>query len=103
MMGVVVLSPVPRYLAVKLQVIQRGKMKKASCSVVFGSYVADSWYHIQTDARVQVVTEVMNVIRMVKMFGWENKMDDRVAKLREGELEYQRRILLLQAFSTIVK
>lgn len=59
--------------------------------------------HTQMDARVQAVTEVMNVIRMVKMFGWENKMDDRVAKLREEELEYQRRRLLLQAFSTIVK
>ena len=101
-MAIVVLSPVPRYLAVKLQTVQRGKVKKVSCGLqqAMPLTVGD---HTQTDARVQAVTEVMNVIRMVKMFGWENKMNDRVAKLREEELEYQRRRLLLQAFSTIVK
>ena len=80
-------------------------MKKVSCSQLRS--LIGMWLTVgnptQMDARVQAVTEVMNVIRMVKMFGWENKMDDRVAKLREEELEYQRRKLLLQAFSMIVK
>ena len=105
MMVIVMLSPVPRYLAAKLQIIQRGKAKKVSCARLSPPIVMQLivWNPVQTDARVQAVTEVMNVIRMIKMFGWENRMDDRVAKLREEELEYQRRRLLLQAISTIVK
>lgn len=80
-------------------------MKKVSCSGLRPSVAMSLTVGnpTQTDARVQAVTEVMNVIRMVKMFGWENKMDDRVSNLREEELVYQRRRLFLQAFSTIVK
>ena len=44
----------------------------------------------------------MNVIGTAKTFVWENKMDDQVAELREKELVYQSRRLLLQPFRTIV-
>ncbi|KAJ7630594.1 P-loop containing nucleoside triphosphate hydrolase protein [Roridomyces roridus] len=40
----------------------------------------------KTDSRVQTVTEVLNVLRMLKMFGWERQMDERVAEKREEEL-----------------
>ncbi|KAF9013105.1 hypothetical protein BDQ17DRAFT_1342742 [Cyathus striatus] len=33
-----------------------------------------------TDARVQSVTETVNVLRMVKMFAWESKMSDNITK-----------------------
>ena len=30
----------------------------------------------------------MNVLRMIKLFGWEKKMDERIAEKRENELLY---------------
>lgn len=56
-----------------------------------------------TDSRVQVVTEVMNVIRMVKLFGWEEKMDEKIAQKREEELHYQKKRLLLEILNGMVK
>ncbi|KAL0581762.1 hypothetical protein V5O48_000239, partial [Marasmius crinis-equi] len=51
--------------------------------------------HVQgmkrTDARVQLVTETMNVIRMVKLFGWERKMKSRIFDKREEELVWIKR------------
>ncbi|KAJ7931122.1 hypothetical protein B0H13DRAFT_2228071 [Mycena leptocephala] len=48
-----------------------------------------------TDARVQTVSETMNVLRMIKMFGWEKQMDVRIADKREEELKklWRRRLL----------
>ena len=44
----------------------------------------------------------MNVLRMVKMFGWEKRMNERVAEKREEELEYLwKRQLLNLANGTI--
>ncbi|KAF7369374.1 ATP-binding cassette transporter [Mycena venus] len=42
----------------------------------------------RTDARVQSVTETMNVLRMIKLFGWERQMNERVADKREEELNW---------------
>ncbi|KAH6912895.1 ATP-binding cassette transporter [Coprinopsis sp. MPI-PUGE-AT-0042] len=56
------------------------------------TYVASLWQAVQvvhmkkTDARVQSVSETMNILRMVKLFGWEEKMDDRIREKREEEL-----------------
>ena len=80
----VVLFPVPGYIATKLQTIQNEKMKVS-------------------DSRVQVVTEIMNVIRMVKLFGWEKKMDEKIAQKREEELYYQKKRLLLEILNGMVK
>ncbi|KAG2065985.1 P-loop containing nucleoside triphosphate hydrolase protein [Suillus decipiens] len=62
-----VLFPLPGYLAQKIQKVQAEKMQK-------------------TDARVQTVTETMNVLRMIKLFGWEEKLDARIGERREVEL-----------------
>ncbi|KAF8904793.1 hypothetical protein CPB84DRAFT_1772829 [Gymnopilus junonius] len=50
-----------------LQSVQRNRMK-------------------MTDARVQEVTEVVGVLRMVKLFGWESRMSERVSENERGEL-----------------
>ncbi|KDR82057.1 hypothetical protein GALMADRAFT_240518 [Galerina marginata CBS 339.88] len=42
----------------------------------------------KSDDRVETVTETMSVIRMVKMFGWEKKMSDRINDKREVELNW---------------
>lgn len=61
------LFPIPGYVANRIQGVQMERMKK-------------------TDARVQTVTETMNVLRMVKLFGWERKMNKKVEEKREEEL-----------------
>ncbi|KAF8199798.1 P-loop containing nucleoside triphosphate hydrolase protein [Mycena galopus ATCC 62051] len=68
-MGVmVVLFPLPGQVAKWQQAAQKATLKK-------------------TDARVQTVSETMNVLRMVKMFGWEKQMNEKIADKREDELK----------------
>ncbi|RPD70679.1 P-loop containing nucleoside triphosphate hydrolase protein [Lentinus tigrinus ALCF2SS1-7] len=59
--------PVPGYITKHIQGTQREKMKR-------------------TDHRVQLVTEMMNVIRMIKLFGWEPRIATQIDKKREEEL-----------------
>ncbi|KAJ7268668.1 hypothetical protein B0H12DRAFT_1009709 [Mycena haematopus] len=67
-MGVIVaLFPLPGYVSKWQQAAQKATLKK-------------------TDARVQTVSETMNVLRMVKMFGWEKEMNAKIADKREEEL-----------------
>ncbi|KAJ7275443.1 hypothetical protein B0H12DRAFT_1199529 [Mycena haematopus] len=69
-MGVMILLfPLPGYAAKMIQTVQQQRLKK-------------------TDARVQAVTETMNVLRMIKLFGWERQMNERVIEKREEELHW---------------
>ncbi|KAJ6559886.1 P-loop containing nucleoside triphosphate hydrolase protein [Mycena capillaripes] len=63
----VILFPISGFAAQLLQVIQKGRIKAA-------------------DARVGAIQETMNVLRMIKLFGWEDKMLARVNAKREEEL-----------------
>ncbi|KAH7918845.1 hypothetical protein BV22DRAFT_1100101 [Leucogyrophana mollusca] len=74
----ILLFPLPGYVAQKIQTVQITKMNK-------------------TDARVQTVTEAVNVLRMIKLFGWESKMNKRIADKREEEIiwTWKQRILEL--------
>ncbi|KAH9986083.1 hypothetical protein BJV74DRAFT_845474 [Russula compacta] len=65
----VVLFPIPGVVANKIQKVQKETMKR-------------------TDARVQTATETMNILRMIKLFGWEPKIAERLAEKREDELQY---------------
>jgi len=75
---------------------------------------------VKTDARVQTVTEsvylisfllmvvtylpsVMGVLRMVKMFGWEKQISNRVADKRDDELQIFKARELLGLLNQIVK
>jgi ABC-type multidrug transport system fused ATPase/permease subunit len=71
-----ILFPIPGYLAKKIQDVQVQRMKK-------------------TDARVQTVTETMSVLRMIKLFGWEKKINVQLEDKREEELKlvWKRKIL----------
>lgn len=46
---------------------------------------------------------VMNVLRMIKMFGWEKKMDEKVSEKREAELKWIWRRQLLDLISATLK
>ncbi|KAE9397830.1 P-loop containing nucleoside triphosphate hydrolase protein [Gymnopus androsaceus JB14] len=79
---IVIFFPVPGLITKLIQNTQKIKMKK-------------------TDARIQMVTETMNVLRMVKFFGWESMMNERIKDTREEELSYIRKIRLLELSSTM--
>ncbi|KAF9553875.1 multidrug resistance-associated ABC transporter [Agrocybe pediades] len=74
--AMIVLLPFPGYIAKMLQTAQRQRMKK-------------------TDARVQAVTETVNILRMIKLFGWEQKMSERLDKTRQEELRWLWKLKLL--------
>ncbi|EJF59658.1 P-loop containing nucleoside triphosphate hydrolase protein [Dichomitus squalens LYAD-421 SS1] len=59
--------PVPGWITKHIQGTQREKMKR-------------------TDARVQTVTEMMGVIRMIKLFGWEHRINKQLNQKRDEEL-----------------
>ncbi|KIJ38948.1 hypothetical protein M422DRAFT_175814, partial [Sphaerobolus stellatus SS14] len=83
---IIVLFPLPGWIAKKTQSISRNKMKKS-------------------DARVQEVTEAVNVIRMIKLFGWEGEVNRRITEKREEELKwiwYMKIILTLALISSVL-
>lgn len=45
----------------------------------------------------------MNVIRMIKVFGWERRIDQKIADKREEELVYQRKRVILEIISNVLK
>lgn len=45
----------------------------------------------------------MNVLRMVKLFGWEKKMGDRIATKREEELIWIKKRNFLDLLNQIIK
>ncbi|KAF7346206.1 hypothetical protein MSAN_01847500 [Mycena sanguinolenta] len=49
----------------------------------------------KTDARVQQVTETMNVLRMIKWFAWENKIKEDISAKREEELNAIKNVRLI--------
>ncbi|KAI0633973.1 P-loop containing nucleoside triphosphate hydrolase protein [Trametes polyzona] len=68
--------PLPGYLAKRVQNVHVEKMKR-------------------TDSRVQAVTEMLNVIRMIKLFGWEPRIAAQLDAKREAELEAVRQSKVL--------
>ncbi|KAE9406279.1 P-loop containing nucleoside triphosphate hydrolase protein [Gymnopus androsaceus JB14] len=51
---------------------------------------------MKTDARIQMVTETMNVMRLIKVCGWETLMNSRIKDAREEELSYIRKLRQLE-------
>ncbi|KAJ7926965.1 hypothetical protein B0H13DRAFT_1971667 [Mycena leptocephala] len=55
-----------------------------------------------TDARMQKVTETMNVLRMVKLFGWMSFSEQQIDEKREEELVWVKRAQLLNVFTIVI-
>ncbi|KAF8956519.1 multidrug resistance-associated ABC transporter [Flammula alnicola] len=79
----IALMPAPGYAAKLIQDVQRKRMK-------------------MTDARIQTVTEVVNVLRMVKLFGWEGRMSERIQDTRNAELLSIWKLKVLQSLTGVV-
>ncbi|KAJ7148957.1 hypothetical protein C8R43DRAFT_1088261 [Mycena crocata] len=82
--SIILLAPIPGYMAKFVQSVQKERLKR-------------------TDDRVQSVSEAVNVLRMIKLFGWEGKMNDRIAEKRDAELVWIRKRRILDLFSNLIK
>ncbi|KAH9836198.1 uncharacterized protein C8Q71DRAFT_761194 [Rhodofomes roseus] len=66
------------------------------CMLPLPGYVASFVHGLQekkmakTDARVQTVSELLGVVRMIKLFGWEPRVAEQVAEKREEEMSFVR-------------
>ncbi|KAH9918376.1 P-loop containing nucleoside triphosphate hydrolase protein [Epithele typhae] len=74
--------PIPGYITKYLRTTQREKMRR-------------------TDGRVQLVTEMMNVIRMIKLFGWESRILSQIREKRDEELLSIRKSKLLSVINNM--
>ncbi|KAH7340934.1 hypothetical protein B0J17DRAFT_716110 [Rhizoctonia solani] len=72
MIFLVISFPIPGKLAQLVNDVQTERMKK-------------------TDERIQAISESLNVIRMVKLFGWEKKVIAQVEEKRNIELYYYKK------------
>ncbi|OCH88609.1 P-loop containing nucleoside triphosphate hydrolase protein [Obba rivulosa] len=79
----ILLLPVPGISAGFIQKVQAEKMRK-------------------TDSRVQHVSDFLKLIRMIKLFGWEPLIGERLADMRESELEYVKEYKLLEVLNNCV-
>ncbi|KAK7038087.1 multidrug resistance-associated ABC transporter protein [Favolaschia claudopus] len=81
--SILIFMPLPGYMAKLFQSVQKERMKR-------------------TDERVQSVTEAVNVLRMVKLFGWEKKMEERIGEKRTAELTLIRKGRLIHMVMTMI-
>ncbi len=49
------------------------------------------------------LSSAMNVLRMIKMFGWEGKIADQISVNRENELVWIRKTFLLRLLNMVTK
>ncbi|PPR00601.1 hypothetical protein CVT24_005442 [Panaeolus cyanescens] len=52
----------------------------------------------KTDARIQRTSEVVSVLRMIKLFGWERKMNEIINSTRREELVWFRKLIVSMKF-----
>ncbi|KZO89810.1 P-loop containing nucleoside triphosphate hydrolase protein [Calocera viscosa TUFC12733] len=81
--SMVALMPIPGLLAKRISEVQGVKMER-------------------TEARIQAITESMNIIRMIKMFGWEDMTIHKLSNLRASELASIRTEKLLELFGAVL-
>ncbi|KAJ4481119.1 P-loop containing nucleoside triphosphate hydrolase protein [Lentinula aciculospora] len=79
-----VLAPVPAYISKISRRYQTLRMKT-------------------TDARVHVLTDIMNIFRMIKLFGWEKRMLRKISEAREDELHLLRKKQYTDLFGAVSK
>ena len=97
----VLLFPLPGWVASKIQTIQVEKMKKTDIRVQSVTECEHfAWCMINTEF-IDVVA--MNVIRMIKLFGWEPRVKQQLTEKREDELYYQWKYRLMGLINACLK
>ncbi|KAI0260155.1 hypothetical protein BC834DRAFT_925973 [Gloeopeniophorella convolvens] len=83
MFFMIALTPLPGLVTKLIHTTQQEAMKK-------------------TEVRVQTVTEVMGVMRMIKSFAWESRVEEKITSKREDELRWIKRQKLLGYFNIML-
>lgn len=52
------------------------------------------------DSRIKLMNEMLNGIKVLKLYAWELAFKDRVSKIRENELQVLKKVAYLGAVST---
>ena len=55
-----------------------------------------------TDRRVAQMNEILNAIRLIKMYAWEEPFQKRIKKIRSQETKQLRKAAFLQSISTSI-
>uniref|UniRef100_A0A0W0FN82 P-loop containing nucleoside triphosphate hydrolase protein n=1 Tax=Moniliophthora roreri TaxID=221103 RepID=A0A0W0FN82_MONRR len=102
----ILLLPVPGYLAGLTFKIHTEKMKRTDERVEVvsesGSYSSSLLSYLTDKADVAFGFVAMKVLRMVKLFGWEDKMSRLIAEKREQELKWIKRYWWVQLLTQII-
>ncbi|PPR04710.1 hypothetical protein CVT24_011832 [Panaeolus cyanescens] len=56
----------------------------------------------KTDARIEKTSEAISVLRMVKLFGWERKMENLISETRRDELAWLKKLKILRQLNMMV-
>ena len=115
----IAMFPVPAWIAKLLSGVQKKKMKAvgfahAKClplvlTILFRPMPASktslkvSFHSSLNNTRLTLAAAVMSVLRMIKLFGWEARVRDEVAKKREEELKYIWKRKILGLLNNITK
>ena len=54
---------------------------------------------VHTDKRVSLMNEVINSIRLIKMYAWERSFSDKIQKIRLAEMRALQKTAFLQSIS----
>ncbi|KAH9913678.1 P-loop containing nucleoside triphosphate hydrolase protein [Epithele typhae] len=53
------------------------------------------------DARVQLISETLGVVRMIKLFGWESRVAEQIAERRQEELVQLRKTRMVEMINNV--
>lgn len=69
---------------------------------VFGWMTANLWTAImkKRDERMNIVTEVLNNIKMIKLYSWSNTFKEKIREKRQRELKVVAKTYVMECFST---
>lgn len=102
----VVLAPVPTWIATLTNTVQKEKMKATDARVqdVTESELFSFLVHLRYMGMLMIgLAVVMSMLRMIKLFGWENRVERSIAEKREGELKWIWKRKLLGMLWSMVK
>ena len=102
-----VLLPIPGVLARVTHRIQTEKMKRTDERVEMvtesASWTSSSLFLVLYLTPGPFLSLATKVIRMVKLFGWEARMSERIAEKREEELKWIKRLQYVHVLVEVVK
>lgn len=94
----ITLFPIPGYFTKRIQTVQQTRMKKTDARV--GTVTESQYYSFGSlECDMLIFFSVMGLLRMIKYFSWENKMNQRVVDKREEELVWIWKLQSLELLS----